>query len=390
MALRASFDIARVLTDRQAILPLLPTRVPGERRARSLMRGRPLRRVLRTRPGFESLLVGGALVFVSACAGRTASPLSAAQRSDEVVFIGMCDASGAVPLSAHSFAVADDEDNVLRVYDADRGGPPLYERDISAGIGIPARPSKRHGAAPKPPPEADIEAATRYGEIALWLSSHARNSKGKRKPERLRFFATSLPTDGAELRVIGDAYSDLIADLAADPRYAPFDLRAAAERAPKTRDGLNIEGMTTRARGGVLIGLRAPVPGGRALLFALENPERVVQGERPRFGDPIQLDLGGRGIRGLSRWHNRYLILAGDWGEDERTQLFSWDGSSTQAEPLAIDLSDLNPEGFFTPEERDTIMVLSDDGSRPNQTQRCKDQKDPTQKHFRGRWLHLP
>ena len=302
----------------------------------------------------------------------------------------MCDASGAVPLSAHTFAVADDEDNVLRVYDADRGGAALYERDISAGIGIPARPRKDQDRPPKPPPEADIEAATRRGDLALWLSSHSRNSKGKHKPERLRFFATTLPARGQDLRVVGSAYTGLIDDLSADPRYAAFQLQAAAELAPKTRDGLNIEGMTERAGGGVLIGLRAPIPGGRALLFELENPEQVLQGERPSFGAPILLDLGGLGIRGLSHWHNRYLIIAGASGEDKRSQLFTWDGASAEAQPLPIDLENLNPEGFFTPEERPTIMVLSDDGSKPTGAERCKDQKDPNKKHFRGRWIHLP
>jgi hypothetical protein len=302
----------------------------------------------------------------------------------------MCDASGAVPLSAHTFAVADDEDNVLRVYDAKRGGKALYERDISAGIGIPARPRKDLDEPPKPPPEADIEAATRHGELALWLSSHSRSSKGKLKPERFRFFATTLPVHGQELSVVGRAYSDLIDDLSADPRYSSFQLQAAAELAPKTRDGLNIEGMTERAQGGVLIGLRAPSPGGRALLFALENPERVLQGERPSFGAPILLDLAGLGIRGLSRWHDRYLILAGDWGENQSSRMFTWDGASSQAQPLAFDFANFNPEGFFTPEESATIMVLSDDGSKETAGERCKDQKDPTKKHFRGRWIHLP
>lgn len=60
----------------------------------------------------------------------------AALRSGEVRFEGTCDASGAVPLSASSFAVADDEDNVLRVYDAERGGGPLYAGDISLGLGL--------------------------------------------------------------------------------------------------------------------------------------------------------------------------------------------------------------------------------------------------------------
>lgn len=330
------------------------------------------------------------LVCCSACAGGAAPPLTAAAVAGEVVFIGMCDASGAVPLSRHTFAVADDEDNVLRVYDAERGGRALYERDISAGIGIPARLPKDGDGPVKAPPEADIEAATRHGELALWLSSHSRSSKGKRKPERLRFFATTLPVDGRELRVIGQPYSALIDDLSADPRYADFQLREAAELAPKTRDGLSIEGMTERAQGGVLIGLRAPSPGGRALLFVLENPERVIEGEPARFGPPILLDLAGLGVRGLSRWHGRYLILAGDWAAHQPSRLFIWDGTSPAPQPLDINLESFNPEGFFTPEERDAIMVLSDDGTQPTGPDRCKDQKDHNKKHFRGRWIHLP
>jgi hypothetical protein len=326
-----------------------------------------------------------------ACAGTQTPPALPAANGDSE-FFGMCDASGAVPLDAHTFAVADDEDNVLRVYDADRGGPALYERDISAGIGIPARRRKDPWLPPKPPAEADIEAATRHGELALWLTSHARNSKGKRKPERLRFFATSLPTGSRELQVVGRAYAGLIDDISADPRFADFALQAAADQAPKTSAGLNIEGMTARAEGGVLIGLRAPTPHGKALLFALENPERVIHGERPSFGPPILLDLAGLGVRGLSRWRGVYLILAGDWADNQPSRLFTWDGVAERAQPVALDFQHFNPEGFFTPEARDAFMVLSDDGAAPGaaEGERCKDQEDRSRKRFRGRWVRLP
>lgn len=300
----------------------------------------------------------------------------------------MCDASGAVPLSSHTFAVADDEDNVLRVYDSDRGGRSLYERDISSGIGIRVKPPK-WGHPAKPPAEADIEAATRHGDSAFWLTSHSRNSKGKLRPERLRFFATSLPLDGHELQVIGQPYTGLIADLSADPRFAAFELEEAAERAPKTRDGLNIEGLSDRAQGGVLIGFRAPIPNGRALLFALENPERVVQGERPQIGAPILLDLSGLGVRAITRWRDRYLIVAGDWGNTHASRLFEWDGTSEHPRAIDVDFRDFNPEGFFVAEQRNAVMLLSDDGTAERDGTVCKDAKDPSQKSFRGRWLQL-
>ncbi|HWO13092.1 MAG TPA: hypothetical protein VNN80_26510, partial [Polyangiaceae bacterium] len=42
-----------------------------------------------------------------------------------VVFEGMCDASGAIAIDAKRFAIADDEENSIRIYDAERGGAPL-------------------------------------------------------------------------------------------------------------------------------------------------------------------------------------------------------------------------------------------------------------------------
>ena len=49
-------------------------------------------------------------------------PLSA---GTVVVFEGMCDASGAIPVDERRFAIADDEENEIRFYDAESGGPPL-------------------------------------------------------------------------------------------------------------------------------------------------------------------------------------------------------------------------------------------------------------------------
>src|SRR5687768_12770455 len=88
----------------------------------------------------------------------------------EVVFQGACDASGAVPLSDRRVVVADDEDNILRVYDAHVGGAPLSKTDLSASLGLPLKGKKKRRA-----PELDLEAATRIGDRAYWLTSHGRN-----------------------------------------------------------------------------------------------------------------------------------------------------------------------------------------------------------------------
>ena len=42
-----------------------------------------------------------------------------------VTFNGACDASAAVALDANTFVVADDEDNILRIYSLEKPGMPV-------------------------------------------------------------------------------------------------------------------------------------------------------------------------------------------------------------------------------------------------------------------------
>jgi hypothetical protein len=298
-----------------------------------------------------------------------------------IVFRGMCDASGAVALSDRLFAVADDEDNVLRVYDADTGGQPLASADLSPELLLYTR---------KKAPELDLEAATRLGERALWLTSHGRSKKGKLRPERLRLFATTAPADLSPPTLVGRPYEHLLRDLIADPGLARFDLARAAELPPKAPGGLNLEGMTAVPGGGVMLAFRNPVPGGRALLVPLRNPGEVITGAAARFGQPVILDLGGQGVRSLSWWRGRYLIMAGHFDSGgPPSRLFTWTGQGEPELMSHIDLSALNPEGFFSPDQRDEILLLSDDGSALIDGQKCKTLRDPGQKRFRGVWVSL-
>jgi hypothetical protein len=315
------------------------------------------------------------------------APPPVVRREEVVTFTGMCDASGAVPLSNRRFVVADDEDNVLRVYDVEQGGAPVARADVSPGLKLPVKAKKKSGKVPIAP-EADIEAATRLGDRAYFITSHARNSSGKLKPERLRFFATSASENG-EIQVIGEPYDGILNDILKDPRLAQFELAKAAELAPKAEGGLNLEGMTERKEGGVWLGFRNPIPKGRALLLPLLNPEELIEGKPARLGDPLTLDLGGLGVRSLSSYRGRYLIVAGHFDQGAASRLFVWDGAHA-VEALNLDLQGFNPEGFFTPEGLDRIMLLSDDGSVAIEGTDCKRLKDPEAKRFRGLWVSLP
>ena len=311
-------------------------------------------------------------------------PVSPSAGQGEVLFVGMCDASGAVPLSDRTFLVADDEDNILRTYDVMRGGPPTASVEVSAVLGLP--PSG-NGRAPRSP-EADIEAATSIGDRAYFLTSHGRNSGGQLKPERFRFFATDMHED--RVVPVGKAYERLMDDLLADPRLSRLGLEAAARLAPKSKGGLNLEGMTARVEGGVWIGFRNPIPEGRAVLVPLLNPEGVIAGQVARLGEPVTLDLGGLGVRGLSFWHRQYLIIAGAFGDGGVSQLFTWDGRGQARLLRDVDLRGYNPEAFFTPEDGGRILLLSDDGTSDVDGTECKRLKDTSKKRFRGLWLTPP
>jgi len=291
-----------------------------------------------------------------------------------VWFDGTCDASGAIPLDAHRFAVADDEDNVIRIYDADRGGRPLEEFDLSTALSLEERR------------EADIEAATRIGGEAYFLSSHSRTRDGELDLNRLTFFGTNVPDlAGQRLDVIGAPYRSLVRDLLHAPSLARFDLEGSFARGE-----LELEGMTAMPGAGVLMGLRSPVPEGQALVLRLSNPAEVVRGEPARFEGSESLDLGGLGIRGLSWWRGGYLVIAGPAGDGGPFGLYRWHGTGAPTLLESARLSGFGPEGFFSHHERSEVLVLSDDGTRLVDGVLCKRLDGPDQKRFRGVWLGLP
>jgi hypothetical protein len=308
---------------------------------------------------------------------------AAKSRPSLVTFRGTCDASGAVALGDKLFALADDENNVLRVYDARRGGDPVYAVDVSPAIGLPMGELRV--------PEADIEAATRFGQYALWITSHGLNSHGKLQPSRFRFFATTAPAQGSGLAPIGRAYDSLLADMLTTPQLSTFNFELSARLAPKDDGGLNIEGMTRSLDGkSVWIGFRNPRPEGKALLVPLTNPLEVVQGARAEFGMPLLLDLDDLGVRVISVWQNRYLIGAGSSGNERMpARLYAWDGSG-QPQRVSIDLQGLNLEAMVSFESEREILLLSDDGTVEMDGVACKSLGDASRKQFRGLWTALP
>ena len=324
-------------------------------------------------------LVGSALPLVFG------SSLALAQIAAEpLTFTGMCDASAAAAIDAERFVVADDEDNVLRVFSRG-GGEALFAFDFSAFLGNQGKKKEK---------EADLEAAASIGEHVFWITSHGRNAKGQEKPERQRLFATKAHISGGKVKIaaIGQPYSTLLDDLIGDPRLARYNLKEAAQLAPKEPGGLNIEGLASTPEGHLLIGFRNPVPGGMSLVVPLLNPFDAVNGKRAKLGAPVELQLGGLGIRSIERLGERYVIIAGATGEGgSPSRIFQWDGRGQPMQVPGVTLKGLNPEGvaFDGADGANEYLVLSDDGSRSVDGVDCKDLKDSSLKRFRGRLLEF-
>ncbi|MBN3034641.1 MAG: DUF3616 domain-containing protein [Bacteroidales bacterium] len=324
--------------------------------------------------------IASVLCMLSACSGMLQ------QEIDISRYYGMCDASAGVALREDLFVAANDEDNVLRLYRNDQPGNPIRSFDMSSFLASDGK----H-------PEADIEGAAGLGNHIFWITSHGTHRNGKERPSRQQLFATEVhyTQDGTPvITPAGIPYRNLISDLTADPGFEQFGLDEAARRPPTKGGALNIEGLCVTPKGQLLIGLRNPVPNGKALIIPLENPQEVIAGQNARFGNPLLLPLGGLGIRSMEYFAARdeYLILAGSYQGEGDFRLFSWSGEQSD-EPVEIngfDAGDLNPEALVIyPGVDQNIQILSDDGTVKVNGRDCKDASVHL-RNFRSTWFTCP
>ena len=308
----------------------------------------------------------------SSALNETTSSAIRSVRTDGLFYYSS-DASAAVALDSQRFIMADDEDNILRVYCWNLpSSDPNAETDVSSAIAID--PSQ---------PEGDIEGATWYNNRVFWITSHGRSRYGDYWPSRYRFFATTVGPDGTA--AVDGVYSGLIDALIQYDRTWNLGLEAAigtvgdhidpdtiADLAPK-KNGLNIEGLCTTADGSkMLIGFRNPRPldnsENMALVIPLANPEAVVlTAADPNFEAPYLIDLNGLGIRSIeySSSVGEYLIVAGSHqgGNDEPVQfLYNYDFDLQDRDKLAT-FSNITPEAVFQFPGSANINLLSDDGT---------------------------
>jgi hypothetical protein len=315
--------------------------------------------------------LAGVVVVGTCLASLIAAP-------DTVTFRGMCDASAGVALDPVFFVAANDEDNVLRIYSREDPGRPSVVVNLNKFLRL-SKGSR----------ETDIEGGAWLEGKIYWITSHGRNAEGKPAANRRRFFATTVRRVGGwpVIEPFGRPCTTLLDQLAADSRMAGYALTEAARRAPKAPGALNIEGLCTTPDGALLIGFRNPIPGGLALLVPVLNAAVVVAGQPARFGDPIQLDLDGLGIRDLLWRDGRYLVIAGAHDGAGAMRLYEWDGGGAAPRWLrTTDFGDTTPEALlaFPGDDLGRLLFLSDDGTWPVGCTECKKLKDSNLKHFRA------
>ena len=314
------------------------------------------------------------------------------------------ESSAAVGMDDNYMFVADNEDETLRLYQRYPGTPcaaPVYALDMRPYL-VPVTTN----------PETDLESAVKVtdanGTWIYWLGSHSNSKTGKYRPDRFRLCATQVSGDGTgsppyALSYVG-RYDHLRDDLVAwdqnnqhglGANYFGLAASAAIGVAPTRIDGFNIEGLVMAPDGTTAyVAFRAPLVNGsgpttaasrrtHALLVPLLNMPALVAG-RPtagvglaRFGAPITLDLGGRGVRSIdSSYPGHYLITAGPTADTSNPpvasynfRLFTWTGEpgASPIEQTTEFPFGFSPEGAILPSGPITgstvAQFVSDDGT---------------------------
>jgi hypothetical protein len=283
---------------------------------------------------------------------------------------GYADASTSLGVGDNYILIANDESNNLLLYHKDSSG--IYQNtfDVGTPMGLSL--------------EGDFEASFRKDNKAYWMGSLGNSKSGNIRPDRHMFFSTTISGSGINTSVSYEGSYSIRNDVIAwgDAQGYNFTASAAEGQIPKQIDGLNVEGLALGPDNlSMYIGFRAPLvpatgPNARtkALICPVENFETWYNNGSPvgapTFGNPIELDLGGRSIRSIERNANGdYIIIAGDYDSGNfTTELYYWTGNPVDLPVLLnSDLTDLNPEGivnFPSPfSDGDYIEIVSDDGT---------------------------
>lgn len=256
------------------------------------------------------------------------------------VYRETCDGSGGVAVDAEHFVDANDEDQILRVYRRGTDAGPVQTFSVGTALGLGT------GA------EADLEDLEFVGTRMFAITSHGRKASGVLDRARYKFAAFDVTGTVPSLDFAHVGTSDVLLDEMLDednwdtPNAAVIAALTTSsklgdnnelELAPEEM-GTNIEAIADDGQGHLLIGLRNPRPGG-AIVVSLANADATVTGTTARFAGATELDLGGLGIRSMTRSATQgLLVIAGPHTAGGPYKLYRWSGVLADVPELVVDL----------------------------------------------------
>ena len=244
--------------------------------------------------------------------------------------------TAAVAVGNDMFVAASSADNLLRVYATAGSAAPLTSFDLSDYLDV------------NPGLPVAIQGATRVGDRVYWITSHGRDEDGRIRPERYRFFATTIERKQGQIVIepVGTPSKTLVHKLVDRHTMRTLRLdkatRFGAEmtqqqraRLAPSKEGLNIEALCASQNSEILIAFRNPRPlrvitgTAHALIVPVDNAAEIVEkGEAPIFGEGTLWDLDGLGIVSFeySAFHRAFFIVAGPHDNESGFLLYRWSG----------------------------------------------------------------
>jgi len=216
----------------------------------------------------------------------------------------------------------------------------------------------------------DLEALARDNEGFIYaLTSHSRNRKGQRSPDREHLMRFKI--QGSD--VLGlTSYNNLTQVLESDTKL--HDLIRERTKAEVSFEEINIEGMAfDPVKKRLVLGFRDPEFNNMALVAFISNPKDVFEhNAKPEFDEVAVLDIGGGGIRSLNYDPvlKNYVIAneVKDETGEKFSQLWTWSGNPTD-EPHKISLPNLqhitNVEAVdsITVNGKPHMILMGDEGN---------------------------
>jgi len=212
----------------------------------------------------------------------------------------------------------------------------------------------------------DLEAVTSDGDIVYAITSHSLSKKNGRKLSRERFIMFKYE-DGA----VEDfhMYSDLKRDLALS--FPELSKKSAFSTTEINIEGLCYDSSTKR----LIVGFRSPVVNGDAILLEIENPREIfTKGERPKFSQPIRLNLQGLGVRDITYdvKKNGFWILAGSVNERNNSfTLWFWNREKNKLQHMKNHPDIGYGEGITVINKNSKspgLFIVEDNGQKPNKS----------------------